>query len=927
MLLKFSVFLFLASVSLAAYTQQLSDYEKANKSFNEGLVDESYIHLKNSLNDNPDHLPSKILMGYVLGISGYYDEAELELKEALQNGADINLVVEPLVNVLLALSKYEDIIEISERQLTPAKKAFLLSSKGIALNNQGNVEASSKAFKAALELTPKSISAINSYANFLIEQNELEKAESYINTSLELDDTISNTYLLQSFIFKKLNNPAQEIQALKKTIELAGTHPLALRELVSVLTRENRFEEAKLVLQKTLKLTPSDPVGQLLLSWVASNLDDDELTAKTLSELVNNLSLLDSEELSNNEELLYIDGMANYASNNLEAAKKSLNQYLFKRPGNRQAANILVDIYKAEGNYTGAISILEKYESSVDTDLALAMRLCDLYISASLNHKCAWLLTRLEPNYKNEDSYIEMSARLLAARGKLDLALGKLEEINTSSLSTVLQKAILSIRAEKYNDANTHIDLLLTTYPNSPGVLNLKATVLLKTNRSEEAETLFKKVIRENPSHFESKFNLARQLFGERRSAEALPLVESLYASRPDSVEVLTLYGRILKQIGKSEQAMDILQNASSRAPRNIEIKEALIDLYISNGNNERALAIINTLLKDDFLNARYMYKRGLIYTNLDQTAKAKEDFQTLLGLYSDSIPDLYRLSLAQARISDTEGALKTVNRILEIESSNFFARRDRVRILLASGNTAEARLELSQLKQEYPKNPDINLLMGDLLASQNDFTAAAALYVDAIKSQNLLAPALIRSYQLAIEGHGEGVFVKQFEALAKDYERNTFSTNLLADYYLTMGETTKAKPLYLSLAESTGYVGRPLVLNNLANLYIKEGKVDAAYNFAQQAYELLPGNQAILDTFGWVLTLRGDFENALDLLRRSYSMNSSDAGVRYHIAYTLMKLNRLEEALEATNILLSEFGDFNDREKAEELKQQLISL
>ena len=927
MVSKFSVLLFLALLSGTSYAQQLSDYEKANKAFNEGLVDESYIHLKNSLNDNPDHLPSKILMGYVLGISGYHNEAELELKEALQNGADLNLVVEPLVNVLLTLNKYEDIIDLPERQLTPAKKAFLLSSKGIAYSSLGKLEASSSAFTDALELTPNSISALNSYANFLIEQNELAQAALYLNKSLELNESISNTYLLQSFMFKKQEKSAQEIEALQKTLELAGTHPLALRELVSALMRENRFEEAKSVLQKTLALTPNDPIGQLLLSWVASNLKDDALTEKTLSELVNNLSLLDSEALSNNEELLYIDGMANYASNNMEAAKNSLNQYLFKRPGNTQAANILVDIYKAEGNYTGAIGILENYESNVDTDLPMAMRLCDLYISANLNHKCAWLLTRLEPIYKNEDSYIEMSARLLAARGKLDMALGKLEEINITSLSTVLQKAILSIRAEKYEEANTHIEALLVEYPNSPGVLNLKATVLLKTGREEDAEALFKKIIRENPTHFESKFNLARKYFGEQRASEALPIVESLYASRPGSVEVLTLYGRVLKRVGKSEQAMDILQNASSRAPRNIEIKEALIDLYIADGNNERALSIINTLLKDDFLNARYMYKRGLIYANLEQTAKAKEDFQTLLGLYSESISDLYRLSLAQTRISDTEGALRTLNRILEIDASNFFAKRDRVRLLLTMNSTAEAQVELDKLKQEYPKNPDINLLMGDLLVSQQDFTAAAARYVDAIKSQSLLAPALIKSYQLAIEGHGEGVFIKQFEALAKDYERNTFSTNLLADYYLTIGDTTKAKPLYLSLAESTGYVGRPLVLNNLANLYIEEGKIDAAYNFAQQAYEVLPGNQAILDTFGWVLALRADYDNALDLLRRSYAMNSSDAGVRYHIAYTLMKLERKAEALDAVNVLLSEFGAFKYRTEAEELQKQLTSM
>lgn len=914
-------------VSFIIQAQQLSDYEKANVAFNKGQVDESYIHLKNSLNEDPEHLPSKILMGYVLGLSGYFADAELELTEALTRGADPNLVIDPLMNVLLSLNKYEEIIVFSEQQLSPIKKALLLSTKGIAYNKLGNKENAKNSFEKAIKTAPSSIVALNSYANYLIGRGELSDAEALIKQSIDIDSSVPGTYILQASVFKAKNQTTKEIATLYQTIDLDPSHPIALRELVAALSKQNRFEEAKSVLETTLTLTPNDPIGKLLLSWVASNLGDNALAEKTLSELVNNLSLIDSAELSNNNELLYVSAMANYASNNLEAAKKSLNQYLFKRPENVQAANILVDIYKAEGNYTGAIGILEKYESALDSDLPLAMNLCELYISANLNHKCAWLLTRLEPKYKANSSFIEMGARLLAARGKLDLALGKLDEIESGTLNTVLQKAILSIRAEKYEEANQHINVLLEELPNSPGIKNLKASVLTKTNRAEEAEALYRAIIKQNPGHFEATFNLANKLFSEGRSGEAAPFVEDLYSKRPDSVEVMTLYGRILMQNGNREQALGILQNANARAPRNIDIKEALIDINIANGNNRDALIILNTLIKDDFLNAKYLYKRALIFTNLNEFTKAKEDFKTLLGLYSDNVNDLYRLSLAQLRVSDVAGSLVTLNRILALDETNFFAKRDSVRALLSLGDIEEATIRLDSLNKTYPKNPDVNLLMGDLYLSNNNFDAAAARYVDAVKSQNLLAPALIKSYQLAIEGHGEVAFINAFEALARDYERNTFSTNLLADYYLTIGNMEKAKPLYLSLSEATNYVGRPLVLNNLANLYIQESKFDAAYNFAQQAYEALPDNQAILDTFGWVLTLRGNYDYALNLLRQSFSMNASDPGVRYHIAYTLMKLGRNTEALNEINVLLSDFGDFDSRQDAEALKKQLSSL
>ena len=215
MLSKILLYLLLFALPLLAIAQQLSDYEKANQSFNEGKIDESYIHLKNSLNDNPEHLPSKILMGYVLGLSGYFPEAEIELKDALQNGADPNLVIEPLVNVLLTLRKYQEIIDVSDRQLTPAKRSLLQSSKGIAFSALGQFEQSAESFQLALELSPQSISALNSYAKFLIDQAQYSEAESILQQSLALDNSVSNTYLLQSFLFKGQNKPEQEIIALR----------------------------------------------------------------------------------------------------------------------------------------------------------------------------------------------------------------------------------------------------------------------------------------------------------------------------------------------------------------------------------------------------------------------------------------------------------------------------------------------------------------------------------------------------------------------------------------------------------------------------------------------------------------------------------------------------------------------------------------
>lgn len=104
-------------------------YEKAMTSFESSQLDDAYIHLKNSLNKDAQHLPSKILMGKVLALSFYYDDAIVELEEALIAGADPNLVIEYLANSFLLQQRFEDILQISERGLSTRNRALLIAIK------------------------------------------------------------------------------------------------------------------------------------------------------------------------------------------------------------------------------------------------------------------------------------------------------------------------------------------------------------------------------------------------------------------------------------------------------------------------------------------------------------------------------------------------------------------------------------------------------------------------------------------------------------------------------------------------------------------------------------------------------------------------------------------------------------------------------
>ena len=112
-------------------------------------------------------------------------------------------------------------------------------------------------------------------------------------------------------------------------------------------------------------------------------------------------------------------------------------------------------------------------------------------------------------------------------------------------------------------------------------------------------------------------------------------------------------------------------------------------------------------------------------------------------------------------------------------------------------------------------------------------------------------------------------------------------------------------------------------MLNNLANILLKED-LTLAEKYALNALALDDTSSAILDTYGWIKALRGEFEEGLTLLRRAYTMNSNDPAINYHLGYTLMKLNRIEEAKRELGPALSSDINFSERDEAKALLESI---
>jgi tetratricopeptide (TPR) repeat protein len=106
--------------------------------------------------------------------------------------------------------------------------------------------------------------------------------------------------------------------------------------------------------------------------------------------------------------------------------------------------------------------------------------------------------------------------------------------------------------------------------------------------------------------------------------------------------------------------------------------------------------------------------------------------------------------------------------------------------------------------------------------------------------------------------------------------------------------------------------------LNNLAGLYSERlNQLDRAYELAQKARILAPGDGSIADTLGWVLYKRGDYQQALTLLQESASKLPENPEVQFHLGMTAYMMGQTDLARVALRKAASAPKDFPGKDES----------
>ena len=419
----------------------------------------------------------------------------------------------------------------------------------------------------------------------------------------------------------------------------------------------------------------------------------------------------------------------------------------------------------------------------------------------------------------------QVTAAMLVRNGQLDAALAHFEKILAATRD--------SKKAER------------------KGFMLIVALLSKEQDKQAAMDVMGKLVAsrQQNPSALYAYSHLAL-LVGELDRA-ALNIDKTL-ALQPDWIDAHLLQANILIRQGHDAEALKKLQQATAEYPDELRIRLYYARKLIDAKQYEQAHEQFNEVLERQPGHADALYAMGLLGLQLQKLDEAQASFEKLLktGKRQDEanyyLGELHEIKKQpQQAITYYDGVRKNPQRIdAQIRIAGLLARM---------GKLDDARNHLHRVQAP---NLEVQLRLymaeGELLGAAGQADEAFELYTQALEQMPGNARLLYARALIAEKLERLDIAIQDLELILKNEKDNIEALNALG--YTLVDKTAR-------IQEGMGYIEKALAAK--------------------------PGDPAIMDSMGWAYYRLGEYDKALEFLRRAYA-KMPDPEIASHLGEVL---------------------------------------
>jgi len=304
-------------------------YEDALKSSQQGKLPEAIIHLKNALQIDPNHLPSRILIAEVFIKQGNGANAEIELEYAQAHGVNITRLLPLFAEAYLLQDKYKQVLDrVKPAYRVKNLEATLAYLRGRAHLGLYQFVSAQREFERALYLNPHFSEAKLGKAQVLIQRGLLVKAGLLVDEVLNSRSVSANAFLVDAKIQQLKGDFSGSLTSLNRAITMEPGHLAARLARAGLMMQKSKLDKAEKDVDFILEKIPLEPRAKYLKAIISASKGDNKTAAEKIDEVLITLKGVPDDVMQNNPSYFYLAGMTSYQLGSYAAAKKFLNKYL-----------------------------------------------------------------------------------------------------------------------------------------------------------------------------------------------------------------------------------------------------------------------------------------------------------------------------------------------------------------------------------------------------------------------------------------------------------------------------------------------------------------------------------------------------------------------------------------------------------------------
>jgi Flp pilus assembly protein TadD len=223
----------------------------------------------------PDDAELRNALGWTLFQGGNTADAVVEYRRALKTNPLSAKVHNNLALALVELGQLDEAASHFSRSLELDPKAEIYSDLGFTMARLGKPEVALANYQKALELDPNCASAHSNLAVALVQEGNLEEAESHYRKALSGRPT-AETHNGLGYVLARRGRTDEATAEFRKAIELNPKFTPAYNNLADALVKQGNLEEAAANYRRSLAEKPSAAVYKALGAVLGQQGKNDE---------------------------------------------------------------------------------------------------------------------------------------------------------------------------------------------------------------------------------------------------------------------------------------------------------------------------------------------------------------------------------------------------------------------------------------------------------------------------------------------------------------------------------------------------------------------------------------------------------------------------------------------------------------------------